>query len=408
MYKNRSLEKLILKLNDTFKVLLVTGARQVGKTTLLNHCHSGERTYVSLDDIRLRQMAIEEPEMFIQKYRPPLIIDEIQHAPQLLPYIKMEVDNMETRGNYWLTGSQKFHLMKNVTESLAGRVAIINLEGLSLKEMDDREHLPYLPTPDFVKKMGSSSVKYNILDIYKIIWKGSYPELITRKQDLEEVVQWEAFYSSYLQTYIERDLRDLHVIKDELSFLKFLRVLASRTAQVLNYEDISKDVEVSANTIKSWISILVSSNIIYLLPPYFSNINKRIIKAPKIYFMDTGLCSFLTNWTTPEVLETGAMNGAILETFVISEIIKSYHHNLKHLNIYYYRDKDKKEIDLLIEQDGKLYPTEIKKTSSPNKRMIKSFSLIPKDKLGTGAVICLSNIDFPIDKDNYAIPLSYI
>lgn len=409
MYKNRSLESLILKLSDRFKVLLVTGARQVGKTTLLKHCQKDQRQYISLDDLRLRHMAIEDPEMFIQKFRPPIIIDEIQYAPKLLSYIKMEVDNLETRGNYWLTGSQKFQLMQNITESLAGRVAIINLEGLSLKEIDNLEHNVFLPTKTFIEKAAVNSKKYNLTDIYQYIWKGSYPELYTNtNNDLDEKTERETFYSSYLQTYIERDIKDLQLIKDELIFLKFMRVLASRTSQVLNYENISQEVEISANTIKSWVSLLVSSNIIYLLPPYFSNLNKRITKTPKIYFMDTGLCSFLTNWTDPSVLESGAMNGAILETFVVSEIIKSYHHNLKHLNLYYYRDNNKKEIDLLIEQDGMIYPVEIKKTSSPNKHMIKNFSLIPKDKLGPGAVICLSKIDFPIDTTNYAIPVSYI
>lgn len=401
MYIERTLEDKIKKINSQFKVLLITGARQVGKSTLLKHCDS-KRNYISLDDYRAREMAVNEPELFLQRYETPLIIDEIQYAPNILSYIKIAVDNSDKKGQYWLTGSQQFHLMKNVTESLAGRVAIIDLKGFSLKEIKNEMQIPFLPTTDFIEKMRKESKETNLGDIYNIIWKGSYPEINTNN------IEWETFYKSYLQTYIERDIKDLNAVKNEMDFLKFLKVLAARTGQMLNYTDISNEVGVSVPTIKSWVSILVSSNIVYLLQPYYSNINKRIVKTPKLYFLDTGLCSFLTGWDNPKVLESGAMNGAIFETFVVSEIIKSYEHNLKTPNIYYYRDKDKKEIDLIIEQNGKLYPIEIKKTAIPNKNMIKNFSVIPEDKIGEGAVICLSKSDFPITKNINAIPVSYI
>ena len=402
MYIERTLEKHILKLTKQFKVLLVTGARQVGKSTLLKHCDK-KRSYVTLDDYNVREMAINEPELFLQRYKAPLIIDEIQYAPNLLSYIKIAVDNSEEKGQYWLTGSQQFHMMKNITESLAGRVAIIDLKGFSLKEIDNNDQLAFLPTDKFIEEMRNNSKKYDLFGIYERIWKGSYPEL-----NVNNDLDWETFYKSYLQTYIERDIKDLNAVKNEMDFLKFLKVLAARTGQMLNYADISNEIGVSIPTIKSWVSILVSSNIVYLLQPYFSNLNKRIVKTPKLYFLDTGLCSYLTNWNNAQVLESGAMSGAIFETFVVSEIIKSYVHNVKEPNIYYYRDKDKKEIDVIIENNGKLYTIEIKKSANPDKNMIKNFSVIPENQIGDGAIICLVDKDLPITKNVNAIPISYI
>ena len=402
MYINRTLEKHIKQLSNQFKVILVTGARQVGKSTLLKHCDP-ERNYVTLDDYRAREMALNDPELFLQRYKAPLIIDEIQYAPSILSYIKIAVDNSDKKGQYWLTGSQQFHMMKNVTESLAGRVAIVDLKGLSLKELDGLEQAPFIPTTDNTESMRKSSKYHDLTDIYQKIWRGSYPEVNTNTD-----TDWETFYKSYLRTYIERDIKDLNAVKNEMDFIKFLKVLAARTGQMLDYTDISKEVGVSSPTIKSWVSILVSSNIVYLLQPYFSNINKRIVKTPKIYFMDTGLCSYLTNWDNSQVLESGAMSGAIFETYVVSEIIKSYAHNIKEPNIYYYRDKDKREIDVIIERNGKLYPIEIKKSSNPDKSAIKNFSVISEDNLGNGAVVCLAKEDYPITKNINAIPISYI
>ena len=402
MYIKRTLEEGIKKLNTQFKVLLITGARQVGKSTLLKHCDEN-RHYVTLDDYIEREMAIKEPEMFLQKHKAPLIIDEIQYAPKLLSYIKMNVDNSDEKGKYWLTGSQQFHMMKNVTESLAGRVAIIDLKGLSLKELDNTPQIPFMPTKDFIEKARKSAKQYEVTDLYNIIWQGSYPELNADKNK-----NWETFYKSYLQTYIERDIKDLNAVKNEMDFVNFLKILAARTGLMLNYTDIANEVGVTVMTIKSWVSILVSSNIIYLLQPYFKNLNKRIVKTPKMYFLDTGLCAFLSRWANPQVLENGAMNGAFFETFVVSEIIKSYNHNIKEPNIYYYRDKEKREIDLIIEQDGKLYPVEIKKSANPDKKAIKHFSIIPEDRMGEGAVICLSKDDYPITENVNMIPVGYI
>ena len=401
MYINRTLESHIKKISSQFKVILVTGARQVGKSTLLKHCDS-KRSYVTLDDYRERELAINDPELFLQRHKAPLIIDEIQYAPNILSYIKIAVDSSDKKGQYWLTGSKQFHLMKNVTESLAGRVAVIDLKGLSLKELDFLEQIPFLPTEEYIEKMRKTSKEHDLTNIYEKIWKGSYPEVNANDTD------WGTFYKSYLRTYIERDIKDLNAVKNEMDFLKFLRVLAARTGQMLDYTDISKEVGVSSPTIKSWVSVLVSSNIVYLLQPYYSNINNRIVKTPKVYFLDTGLCSYLTNWDNPQVLESGAISGAIFETFVVSEIIKSYNHNIKEANIFYYRDKDKREIDVIIEQNGKLYPVEIKKSANPDKSAIKNFSVIPNNKLGEGSVICLSKDDYPITQTVNAIPVSYI
>ena len=401
MYKQRTLEKQIIEMNKQFKVLLITGARQVGKSTLLKYCDEN-RDYVTLDDYKARELAINEPELFLQRYKAPVIIDEIQYAPNLLSYIKIAVDNNNEKGQYWLTGSQQFHMMKNVTESLAGRVAVLNLNGFSLKEIENEEQIPFIPTNEFIKQMRKTSKSQDLTSVYEFIWRGSYPDINVNN------LNWETFYSSYLQTYIERDIKDLNAVKNEMDFLKFLKVLASRTGQMLNYTDIATEIGVSVMTIKSWVSILVSSNIVYLLQPYFSNLNKRIVKTPKIYFLDTGLCSYLTNWETAKTLESGAMSGAMFETFVVSEIIKSYVHNAKMPNIYYYRDKDKKEIDVIIEKNSKLYPIEIKKTANPDKSMLKHFSIIPNEKLGEGSVICLCKEDFPITEKVNAIPVSYI
>lgn len=401
MYKQRSLEKQIIEINKQFKVLLITGARQVGKSTLLKYCDKN-RDYVTLDDYKARELAINEPELFLQRYKAPVIIDEIQYAPNLLSYIKIAVDNNNEKGQYWLTGSQQFHMMKNVTESLAGRVAVLNLNGFSLKEIENEEQIPFIPTNEFIKQMRKISKSQDLTSVYEFIWRGSYPDININN------LNWETFYSSYLQTHIERDIKDLNAVKNEMDFLKFLKVLASRTGQMLNYTDIATEVGVSVMTIKSWVSILVSSNIVYLLQPYFSNLNKRIVKTPKIYFLDTGLCSYLTNWETAKALESGAMSGAMFETFVVSEIIKSYVHNAKMPNIYYYRDKDKKEIDVIIEKNSKLYPIEIKKSANPDKSMLKHFSVIPNEKLGEGSIICLCKEDFPITEKVNAIPVSYI
>ena len=402
MYIKRTSEDVIKKLSKQFKVVLVTGARQVGKSTLLKHCDKN-RNYVSLDDLSERELAINEPKLFLETHKTPLIIDEIQYAPNLLSYIKLIVDKSDKKGQYWLTGSQQFHLMKNVSESLAGRVGILDLMGLSLAELSQTpNNKPFFPDLEYIEERRENHKNYSTSDIFKIIYNGSFPAL----NNQDEFQDRNAFYSAYIRTYIERDIRDLSSISNEMKFLNFIRVVAARTGQVLKYSDLANAVDISEPTAKTWLSVLVSSNIVYLLEPYYRNITKRMTKMPKIYFLDTGLCSYLTGWSSPEVIEKGAMNGAFFETFVVSEILKSYRHNGERPLIYWYRDTQQKEIDLLIERDGKLHPIEIKLTSNPNKSMLKHFNVL--DNQGYGGLICMRESDIPLTEDVSAIPISYI
>ena len=394
MYLTRTLEKSIQKVSDFFPVLLVTGPRQVGKTTILQACGREGRNYISLDTLENRSLA-------------PLLIDEIQYAPQLFPYIKAAVDEKKQSGMYWLTGSQQFHLMKNVSESLAGRVGILHLEGFSQAERDGQpERRLFLPTPKAIEARAAFAPKTDIEAVFHQIWKGSYPRMHEADDDM-----WQFFYDAYVQTYIERDIRDLGSVGNELDFLKFMKVLAARTGQLLNYSDIARDVGISAPTVKAWVSMLQTSGLIFILQPYHNNINSRVIKTPKVYFMDTGLVCYLTGWNAPQTLENCAMSGELLETYVISEIVKSWWHNGKQPNIYYYRDKDRREIDVILEENGVLYPIEVKKKSNPNAGDIKAFDAIEtvlKQKRGHGAVLCMARTHLPITAEVDAVPISYI
>ncbi len=295
-----------------------------------------------------------------------------------------------------------FNLMKNVTESLAGRAAILNLQGFSQAEkLDKADTAPFLPS--FELKTHAAAM--SLVTVYAGIWKGSYPKLIA-----SEKMDWDMFYNSYISTYIERDVRQIINIEQEYTFLKFLKAAAARTGQLLNYADIARDVDVSINTIKAWLSVLETSGLVYLLHPYSNNMTSRVVKTPKLYFFDTGLACWLTGWDTPEVLQNGAMNGAILETYVISEIIKSYWHNGKRANIWFYRDKDKKEIDLLIEKNGAIYPVEIKRTAAPSLKDVKNFETLKSlgINVGTGALICFVDAPLPLSENSVAVPLSYL
>jgi predicted AAA+ superfamily ATPase len=351
-----------------------------------------------------QEMAKNDPQRFLERYRTPLLIDEIQYAPQLLPYIKAIVDRDKKKGMYWITGSQQFNLMANVSESLAGRVGILNLQGFSGAEKDNMpDSAPFLP----VKKLLAAKEKANkeIKDIFKRIWKGSYPALFKSSDK-----NWKLFYDSYMQTYIERDVKQITRVSDELLFVNFMKVLAARTSQILNYANIAVEVGINETTVKSWLSILQTSGIIYLLQPYSNNLTKRILKTPKLYFLDTGLVSYLTKWNTPETLENGAFSGAILETYVVSEILKSYWHNGESPAIYYYRDKDKREIDIILEENGKLYPLEIKQKTNPNAADIKSFSVLSQfnKEIAPGGVLCLAKEYYPLGNRDFVIPISFI
>lgn len=406
LYINRNVEDTVNKAVKMFPVVLITGARQVGKTTLLKHMKS-DIPYFTLDDPILLQSAIEEAGSFFKTNPPPIIIDEIQYAPNLFSYIKISVDERGKKGQFFLTGSQQFKMMKNVSESLAGRIGIINLPGLSLREIKkDIFNESFLPTVEFFAKRKKSVIQSDYKEIWRIIHQGSMPAIYS------DNVDWQMFYAAYTKTYIERDVRGLAQVGDELRFIKFMTALASRTSQMINLSSISKEIGISAPTADRWLSILISSNIVYLLQPYYNNITKRAVKTPKLYFLDTGLAAYLTKWNNPEVLEAGAMAGAFFESFVISEILKSYYNaGILDPSIYYYRDKDGKEIDILIEQNGVLYPIEIKKTANPSKEHIESFLALEKLNgltIGSGGVICMYDKITNLNDKNVTIPVTWL
>lgn len=405
MYLPRTLEVFFAQATEHFPVLLLSGPRQVGKTTLLQHLRGEEREYVTLDDPLLRQMAKDEPALFLQRFPAPVLIDEIQYAPELLPHIKIAVDRQREAGMFWLTGSQQFHLMKGVTESLAGRVGVVHLLGLSHREIAaPGEHFPpFLPTHENLLKRLEGVESPDLRTVYQRIWRGSFPALV-----LQPSMDRDLFYGSYVQTYLQRDVRDLANVGNELSFLRFLRAAAARTGQLLNLAEMARDADVSPNTAKHWLSILQASELVYLLEPYFSNVAKRLVKRPKLYFLDTGLGAYLTEWSSPETLEAGAMSGAMLETWIVSEILKSYWHNGRRAPLYFYRDKDQKEVDLLIVKDNVVYPLECKKSAAPDRRNVKHFSLLEKlsPSIGPGGVVCLVDRLLPINEKYQLIPLS--
>ena len=399
-YIKRTAEKKVLEVSNHFPVLLITGPRQVGKTTMLRHLAGSERKYVSLDHPMIKQLAVTDPELFLQRYEPPVLIDEIQYAPQLLPYIKLYVDEHKNNGDFWLTGSQMFHLMKGVSESLAGRVGIIHLFGLTYNEIISSESSPFQIDIIKLKEKAAFRPPLQLKELYSYIHTGAMPALYADKQDIE------TYYSSYLQTYLQRDIKELTRVGDELTFMRFISSVAARTGQLLNYADISRDIGISEPTVKQWLSILIASGIVFLLEPYHNNLLKRLVKTPKLYFIDTGLCSYLTRWTSAEVLETGAMAGAIFETWVVSEIFKSFYHSGRRPPLYYYRDKDQTEIDLILCEAETLYPIEIKKSANPGNKALQSFRALEKTKqrIGTGGVICLCSDLIPVDKNNWFIP----
>lgn len=405
MYIKRAMEERLESLAKHFPVVMVCGARQVGKTTLLkqlNEKNGNSIHYVTLDYPHIRALAKSDPELFLQQYAAPLIIDEIQYAPELLSYIKIRVDSVNTSGQYYLIGSQMFHMMKNVSETLAGRVGILSMYSMSRCEMEGRKNRPFLPTNKF-----ENNVTDTITDVFEKIYRGSMPKMVS---DIE--LMPEDFYGAYMQTYIERDIRDLITIKDEMKFLKFLGCIAARTSQEVNLTDIGKDVGIDKNTADSWLSILVSSGLIYLLQPYSGNAIKRIVKRPKLYFMDTGLACYLSLWNNPRALELSAMAGAMFETYVISEIVKSYANQGIDVRsrLFYYRDNNGKEVDLLILDNGVLYPIEIKKAAEPSKDAIKNFHVVSSlgYDVGKGAVICMTPMVMPLDKDNLLVPFGEI
>lgn len=403
MYVPRTLEASVLSASQQFPVLLLTGARQVGKTTLLRRLSGEDRAYVTLDDPLVLNLAKTEPALFLQRFPPPVLIDEVQYAVELLPYIKMAADQARQPGLFWLTGSQQFHLMQGVSESLAGRVAVIQLLGLSRGELagNGRQVRPFLSTPEEIQRRTREASQLTLKELYRLIWRGSFPAIA-----LNDTLDRDLFYSSFVQTYLQRDVRDLARVGDEMAFVRFLRAAAARSAQLLNLADLARDADVAPNTAKHWLSILQAAAIVYLLEPYYSNVSKRLVKAPKLYLMDTGLAAYLTEWASPETLEAGAMSGQMLETWVVTELLKSYWHNGRRAPFFYYRDKDQREIDLLLVQDGVAYPLEIKKTAAPGKDDVRHFQALERLGLpiGPGGVICLAQQSLPLTATTVSIP----
>lgn len=409
MYITRHMEKPVMELNEQYPVLLLTGPRQVGKTTMLEHLIEVEgkgRKKVSLDDLTLRELAKTDPKMFFQLYQPPLLIDEVQYAPELFPYIKIMVDERHQPGDFWLTGSQLFKMMEGVQESLAGRVALLHLSPLSQSEIMKRP-----PEPPFSLELPLLSERQNgrqmlnTPEVFQRIHQGGMPALVTGTYSNASI-----FYSSYIDTYMERDVRRLSNDIDSLKFLRFLRSVAARTSQQVNYKGIADDAEIDQTTAKNWLHVLEALGIIFLLEPYSNNVLKRTVSTPKLYFYDSGIVCYLTRWSSPETAMEGAMSGALLENYTVAEIIKTYQNAGQEPFLYYYRDKDAREIDLILERDGKLFPIEIKKMASPPKKLTKVFDLIDKSPLqrGTGAILCMADQLGAFDQTNLIVPISLI
>jgi len=397
MYIHRHIEPVVSRIAKRKPVIVLTGARQVGKSTMLKQVY-GKIHYITFNRPMVRQSAKDNPSLFFEVNKPPVIVDEIQKAAELFDYIKDIVDEEKPKGSFYLTGSQSLTLMKNVSDSLAGRAGVIKLLGLSMREimgLSFRE--PFLPLMDRISKIEKSGISFDYKKIVSCIHKGFFPELYETESEPYTVSD---FYSSYFQTYIEKDIKDVLNIKDESAFIKFVKAAASLTGEMLNITTIAEACGKDVKTVNSWLSVLESSGLIYLLEPYHNNFSKRLTKAPKLYFLDTGLACWLLGWNTPEQLTNGAMWGHMFETFVFGEILKSYYNDgIVTPPLYYYRDKDKNEIDLLVLDGDTLHPIEIKTSSDPTKAMISAFRCIeniPGKKTGTGAVICLANERLPL------------
>lgn len=405
MYITRHIEEQIRKASKNYPVVMVCGQRQVGKSTMLHHIKEPERRYVTLDDGNARRLATNDPALFFETYGYPLLIDEFQRVPSILLEIKRIVDEKalsgeDNNGLFWLTGSQKFLMMKNVSESLAGRTAVFDMSGLATSELEKRNPALFSPVISDLQIRYKVAIKKDVHAIYQRIFNGSMPKVCTSDVDRER------YYMDYVNTYLERDVKDLAQVGKIGEFYNFLVFMAARTGQELRYDDIAKSIGISAPTAKAWVNILVQSGVLFVLPSYHSNISKRLVKTPKVYFMDTGLAAYLCRWTDAATLENGAMDGAFLETYVVSEIVKSYYNAGKPLDLYYYRDIDKKEIDLILTNGNKLFPIEIKKSKAPN-HADKNFDVL--GKLGMdiqpGIIMCLTDEMIPYNRGIWYFPI---
>ena len=405
MYINRHILPYVSRMKNQFRVLLITGSRQVGKSTLLKEKLLPEYEYVTLDEFTELSLAQNDTALFFKNHPLPVIIDEVQRAPDLFLQIKLLADNSKEKGQIILTGSQSYRLLSKAADSLAGRVCIINMTSLSLREKFSIDfNREFLPTADYIESRKKSIIPYD--NLWNHIWRGSMPELA------DDSIEWEPFYRSYIRTYLDRDVANLITTKNLVKFHNFMQCIAAHVGELFNAESLARDVGVTSKTIAEWTSILESSGVIRLLQPYEKNVSNRAIKTPKIYFMDTGLVCFLVGWTSSQVAMNGAMSGGLFENFVVSEIIKSYYnagHEIE--KIFFYRDKDKREIDLIIEKDNTLYPIEIKKSARPGIEMAKHFSVLSKlagISVGQGCIICQCDKSSYLSDDVVALPIEYI
>ena len=406
-YLNRGLERKFTKMNNFFKVLLVTGARQVGKTTMLRYLSADDnRTYVTLDDLMVRELAKSDPALFFQTYKPPIIIDEVQYAPELFSQIKLICDQSDATGLFWLTGSQQFEMMKNIQETLAGRVGFLNLYPLSKNEKAGilfENELDF--TVDCLKERRKKTTPNDIEKVFEHIWRGGMPQVIHADDE-----QRAAYYNAYVNTYIMRDVAELGGVRDTLTFGRFLASCAALIGEQVNYKRLADTVEISQPTAKEWLRLLEGMGIIYLLKPFANNELKRLVKTPKLYFCDTGLAAYLSMWLTRETLMNGAASGHYFENFVVIQLLKNYAYAKNNANLTYYRDSNGKEIDVLVENGRLIHSLEIKKAATPDKRSIKNFNAIEKAALerGTGGIVCMCENVHPIDSDNNFIPCNLI
>lgn len=407
IYIQRSLERKFLKMSDAFKAVMVIGARQVGKSTMLKHLAEGTgRVYVSMDDADSRDLAERDPKLFFQMYQPPLLIDEVQKAPALFEQIKIICDSSEEKGLFWLTGSRSKKLLKHAGDTLAGRLCILKMYSLSAKEIagkadDITDDYSLTALMDRSKLYPAN----NILDVYARIWEGGMPEMLSMDTELRR-----AYWNSYIESCLMRDAVDDNGIQDTEGFRKFLRACAAFSGNLLNYNDLGNAAGVSGATAKDWIRVLQSMGIIYLLEPFFSNELKRMVKTPKLYFCDTGLCAFLSSWTSRDTLMNGAASGHYFENHVISEMIRNDAYGAKGMNLNFYRDTNQKEIDLIVETEGQLHPFEVKRAASPDRKAVKTFSVLEKSgrPVGAGGIICMADRPFPVDTLNSLIPVNLL
>ena len=403
-YLERSLESLVSELSNEYPAILLTGPRQTGKTRMLRHLSEGTpRGYVSLDDLTERTLARQDPAMFLQMHPSPVLIDEVQYAPELFGEIKRTVEGHRLPGAYWLTGSQPFRLMKLAGESLAGRVAVLHMDALSRREAKRKPFAgPMEISPEALRRRIASCSSVSTPGIFSEIWRGAMPGLVSG-----EFTNRDVFYSSYVQTYIERDVRDIFSGVDPIAFSNLLAAVACRTGQELNVHEIAKDLGVGDTSVRTGLGVLEKSDVIYYLHPYSANTLKRVVKSPKLYFFDTGLVAYLTRWSSPETLCAGAMSGAIFENWVVSEIRRTYTQCGVEPPLWYYRDRDGKEIDLVIERNGCLHPLEIKKSAKPKIDMADSFKMLDRAPLprGMGAIVCMSESLGAVSSDVLVMPV---